>query len=80
LYLLADQGVHYIPRGRRYPVLVARHLYAAILERIEELGYDVFSSRAGTTFAEKLQVAAACAVREPGEILARGANQRITTA
>jgi 15-cis-phytoene synthase len=66
LYLIADEGMRYIPRGRRYPILVARHLYAAILERIEELGYDVFSSRAETTFAEKLRVAAACAVREPG--------------
>lgn len=66
LYLAADGGMGYIPRGRRYPVLVARHLYAAILERIEELGYDVFSGRAGTTFAEKLRVAATCAVGEPG--------------
>jgi 15-cis-phytoene synthase len=66
LYLIADQGMRYIPRGRRFPVLVARHLYAAILKRIEELGYDMFSHRAETTLAEKLQVAAACAVREPG--------------
>jgi 15-cis-phytoene synthase len=80
LYLIADQGMPHIPRGRRYPVLVARHLYAAILDRIEDLDYDVFSSRAGTTLAEKLRVAAACAVREPGEILARGTNQRIATA
>lgn len=80
LYLVADQGMRHIPRGRRYPVLVARHLYAAILDRIKDLDYDVFSSRAGTTLAEKLRVAAACAVREPGEILARGTNQRIATA
>ena len=80
LYLIADQGMRHIPRGRRYPVLVARHLYAAILDRIKDLDYDVFSSRAGTTLAEKLRVAAACAVREPGEILARGTNQRIATA
>jgi 15-cis-phytoene synthase len=72
--------MRYIPHGRRYPVLVARHLYAAILKRIEELGYDVFSGRAGTTFTEKLQVAAACAMREPGEILARSTNQRTATA
>jgi phytoene synthase len=80
LYLIADQGMRHIPRGRRYPVLVARHLYAVILDRIKDLDYDVFSSRAGTTLAEKLRVAAACAVREPGEILARGTNQRIATA
>jgi len=80
LYLIADQGMRHIPRGRRYPVIVARHLYAAILKRIEELDYDVFSGRAGTTFTEKLRVAAACAAREPGEILARGRARRIATA
>lgn len=80
LYLIADEGMRFIPRGRRYPVLVARHLYAAILDRIEDLDYDVFSSRAGTTLAEKLRVAAACAVRDPGEILARASNQRTATA
>jgi phytoene synthase len=71
LYLVADQGMHHIPRGRRYPVVVARHLYAAILKRIEELGYDVFSHRAETTLAGKLRVAASHVVRDPGEILAR---------
>jgi hypothetical protein len=30
------------------------------------LGYDIFSHRAEITLAEKLRVAAACAVREPG--------------
>jgi 15-cis-phytoene synthase len=76
LYLVADQGMGYIPSGRRYPVLVARHLYAAILEQIEGQGYDVFSGRAGTSFAEKLRVAAACAVHEPGEVMALARNQR----
>jgi 15-cis-phytoene synthase len=80
LYLVADGGMGYIPRGRRYPVLVARHLYAAILEQIEGQSYDVFSGRAGTTFAEKLRVAAACAVHEPGEVLALARNQRIAAA
>jgi 15-cis-phytoene synthase len=76
LYLVADGGMGYIPSGRRYPVLVARHLYATILERIEGQGYDVFSGRAGTSFAEKLRVAAACAVHEPGEVMALARNQR----
>jgi len=80
LYLIADEGIRYIPHGRRYPIIVARHLYAAILARIEELGYDVFSCRAETTFAEKLRVTATCAIREPGEILARATNQRTATA
>jgi phytoene synthase len=72
LYAVADEGIGYIPRGRRYPVVVARELYAAILERIEAHGYDVFSRRAQTSRAEKLGVAARCAARDPGEILARG--------
>jgi phytoene synthase len=80
LYLIADEGMRFIPHGRRYPIMVARHLYAAILVRIEELDYDVFSRRAGTTFAEKLWVTAACSVREPGEILAHATNQRTATA
>jgi phytoene synthase len=71
LYELADEGMGFIPRGRRYPVVVARHLYAAILDRIEDANYDVFSSRVETSSAFKLRVAAACAVRDPGEWPAR---------
>ena len=71
LYALADEGMRYIPAGRRYPVMVARNLYAAILERIEALDYDVYSRRAETTFAGKLKIAARVAARDPGEILAR---------
>jgi 15-cis-phytoene synthase len=78
LYLIADLGMRYIPRGRRYPVVVARHLYAAILDRIEDLGYDVFSHRAETTFTRKLWVAAR-AVRDPGQILTHGPNSGIPT-
>jgi phytoene synthase len=69
LYAVADEGMGYIPRGRRYPVVVARELYAAILDRIEAQGYDIFSRRAATSRAEKLGVAARCAARDPGEIL-----------
>lgn len=71
LYAIADQGIPYIPQGRRYPVVVARHLYAAILDHIEENGYDVFNTRAETSLVEKLSVATSCAVRNPREILAR---------
>lgn len=72
LYALADEGMGYIPRGRRYPVIVARELYAAILDRIEAQGYDVFSRRAETSRLGKLKVAARCAARNPQEILIRG--------
>jgi 15-cis-phytoene synthase len=70
LYALADEGMGYIPRGRRYPVVVARELYAAILNRIEAQGYDVFARRAETSRLGKLGVAARCAARDPGELLA----------
>ena len=70
LYALADEGMGYIPRGRRYPVVVARELYAAILDRIEAQGYDVFARRAETSRLGKLGVAARCAARDPVELLA----------
>ena len=70
LYKLADEGMGFIPRGRRYPVIVARELYAAILDRIEAQGYDVFGQRAETSRLGKIRIAASSAVRNPGEILA----------
>jgi 15-cis-phytoene synthase len=72
LYATADEGMGYISRGRRYPVVVARELYAAILDRIEAQSYDVYARRAETSRLGKLVVAARCAARDPGEILARG--------
>ena len=71
LYRVADEGMRHIPRGRRYPVVVARRLYAAILDRIEAQGYDVFAKRAETSLPHKLQMAAACAWGDPGDISAR---------
>ncbi|QYJ17045.1 15-cis-phytoene synthase [Rubrobacter xylanophilus DSM 9941] len=79
LYAVADEGMGYIPRGRRYAVLVARELYAAILDRIEEAGYDVFSRRAQTSWPQKLALAAGCAFREPGEVLSGLCPARIAT-
>jgi phytoene synthase len=72
LYEFADEGMGFIPRGRRYPVIVARELYAAILDRIEAQGYDVYTRRAETSPLSKLGVAAGCAVRNPGEVFIRG--------
>ena len=71
LYEVADQGMGYIPRGRRFPVIVARELYAAILDRIEAHRYDVFSRRAQVSRPAKLLVAARCAANDPGEIADR---------
>jgi hypothetical protein len=59
--------------------LVARRLYAGILDRIEAQGYDVFSRRAETSLPHKLRVAAACALADPGELVARArAGERTT--
>jgi 15-cis-phytoene synthase len=69
LYAIADEGMVYVPRGKRYPVVVARELYAAILDRIEAQGYDVYTRRAETSRAGKLGVAAVVAARNPREIL-----------
>ncbi|HET9964547.1 MAG TPA: phytoene/squalene synthase family protein [Rubrobacter sp.] len=71
LYEVADGGIGYIPRGRRFPVVVARKLYAAILDRIEAQRYDVFSRRAQVSRPAKLLVAAGCAASDPGEIVDR---------
>jgi phytoene synthase len=71
LYEFADEGMRYIPRGRRYPVVVARELYAAILDRVEAQGYDVFARRAETSLVSKIRVAAMCAASDPGEWTAR---------
>ncbi len=76
LYSVADEGMDYIPRGRRFPVVVARELYAAILDRIEAQNYDVFTRRAQVSRPGKLVVAAGCAVRDPAEISARVRQQR----
>lgn len=71
LYRVADEGMRYVPRGRRYPVVVARRLYEDILGGIEAQGYDVFARRAQTSLPHKLRVAAACAVGDPRELVAR---------
>ena len=71
LYEVADEGMGYIPRGRRFPVIVARELYAAILDRIEAQRYDVFSRRAQISRPAKLLFAARCAARDPKEIVDR---------
>jgi len=80
LYQVADEGMGYIPRGRRLPVVVARELYAAILDRIEAQRYDVFSRRAQISRPAKLLVAARCAARDPGEMTDRIRYRRTSPA
>ena len=52
-YCRADLGISYITPNCQLPVRLARVLYAKILDKIEQNGYDVFSRRAKTTAAEK---------------------------
>jgi phytoene synthase len=64
LYSIADQGIPLLPKSAQLSVQIARVLYSRILNRIEDLNFDVFSGRARTSKLEKLAVA--------GKILAQG--------
>lgn len=57
-YRQADAGIPKLPSHARGSVRIARALYAKILDKIEQRGYDVFSGRARTTGSEKLRTAA----------------------
>lgn len=57
LYAEAEKGIPMLPRRARKAVRLASVLYSRILDRIEANGYDVFSSRARTSKAEKIRVA-----------------------
>ncbi len=63
LYARADEGIPQLPPHVRFPVRLARVLYARILDKIEERGYDVFSGRARTSLAEKLRTAGQLLIR-----------------
>ncbi|HWD41595.1 MAG TPA: phytoene/squalene synthase family protein, partial [Fimbriimonas sp.] len=58
LYRSAEKGVALLPKNSRKAVRLAAILYSRILSRIEAGGYDVFQSRARTSKAEKMTVAA----------------------
>lgn len=65
LYAESDRGIESLePRFRR-AVLLARLLYAQILDKVEQNGYDVFSRRARTTPVEKARAAAAVVLAAP---------------
>lgn len=55
LFCQADQGIPQIPSSCRLGVRAARVLYAKILDKVEQRGYDVFTGRARTTGWEKTQ-------------------------
>lgn len=59
IYRKADPAIERLPRPVRRAVKLARLMYAAILDRIEENGYDVFTRRARTTRWQKARTLAA---------------------
>lgn len=58
LYAKADPAIELLPESVRMAVRLGRALYARILDRIEDNGFDVFSRRARTSTLEKVAVAA----------------------
>ena len=57
LYRSADRGIDLLPPASARCVGAARTLYAEILDRIEEAGYDVFKTRATVPTRRKAALA-----------------------
>jgi phytoene synthase len=55
LYYRSDPGLSMLPPSARRPVLLARLLYAAILDKLQEQDLNPFIRRARTTSLEKLR-------------------------
>lgn len=62
LYRCAESGIAHLPRSAQKAVLLAKILYARILDKIEGNNFDVLTTRARTSGAEKLWTAARVAV------------------
>lgn len=58
LYESADIGITMLAPSSQRCIRAARDLYAGILDKIEDAGYDVFSSRVRVTTTRKLAMAA----------------------
>ncbi len=54
LYSIAESGVDELESTGRFAIRLASRLYAAILSKIEQAGYNVFLGRVRTTKLEKL--------------------------
>lgn len=55
-YDSADKGIPMLNSDSRLPVYLARHNYSRILDRIEEIGFQVFDQRAHLSTSEKLAI------------------------
>lgn len=56
LYAFAEGGIDELDRSGQFAVRLASRLYAAILSKIEEHEYDVFSGRVRTSYLEKVRI------------------------
>jgi 15-cis-phytoene synthase len=56
LYVSADLGIGMLPERSARAVRAARLLYSSILDRIEQRGYDVFTSRASVPTWQKVVI------------------------
>lgn len=76
LYLRADAGIAALPAEVRPAIRVAGALYAAIGDVVRARGHDSVSSRAFTSTADKVRLAAAALAREARSSLGVGASER----
>ncbi|MEM9445299.1 MAG: phytoene/squalene synthase family protein [Verrucomicrobiota bacterium] len=57
-YVSSEDGINHLATdGSQYSVWLMRFIYAAILDEIERAQYDVFATRASTSFFQKFQLA-----------------------
>ena len=63
LYAVADRGLALLPRRNRIAIGAARSMYAAILDEIEALGFDVFDRRATVSASKRLRLLVTSAAR-----------------
>lgn len=56
IYERSKAGIELLDKRGQFAVKMAAVLYGAILGKIEEVDYDVFSSRVSTSFGEKLKL------------------------
>jgi phytoene synthase len=56
LYQEATLGIALLEKRGRFAVLLASRLYQEILRKIEQQNYNIFTSRAKTSFTEKIRI------------------------
>lgn len=68
LYCHSDMGLPQLPSQMRRAVMVARLLYAKILDKVEEQGHNPFAGRARTSLKDKLVCAASVMIDPEGTL------------